>query len=67
MKLIAPDVMETLALKFRTENDYSKTSAINLKSLLRKLDILTVYRPLSDTFYGMSLKSNNDAMFILVN
>ena len=61
------DSAEGLAKRFRVENGYNLTEPISLKSLLRKLNILTAFRPLSDNFCGMSLKSCNGLMFLLVN
>ncbi len=58
---------EDLAKKFRFENRLAETEAINLKSLLRYLGILTVYRPLSDKAYGLSLKSGKGDRFMLIN
>lgn len=56
-----------LAQKFRIENGLSQSEAVNVKSLLRKLNILTVYRPLSEYAYGLSLKSPQGHRFILIN
>lgn len=56
-----------LAQKFRLENGLSMSEAVNVKSLIRKLNILTVYRPMSDYAYGLSLKSPKGHRFILVN
>lgn len=67
MKRLTPSVAESLAKKFRIDNGISLTEAINLKSLLRKLNILTLFRPLSDNFYGMSLLSSSGLKFILIN
>jgi len=67
MKQLPLDSIENLAKKFRSDNEISQNEPINLKSLLRKLKILTIYKPLSETFYGMSLKSNSGACFILIN
>lgn len=67
MKRLTPSVADSLAKKFRVENGMSLTEAINLKSLLRKLNILTIFRPLSDDFYGMSLRSAAGLKFILIN
>ncbi len=58
---------EDLAKKFRFENRISETEAVSLKSLLRYLGVLTVYRPLSDKAYGLSLKSPGNDRFMLVN
>jgi len=67
MKALSIDIIENLAKKFRSDNDLSQTESINLKSLLRKLNIFTLYKPLSERFYGMSLKSKSKDCFILVN
>lgn len=56
-----------LAQKFRLENGLSMNEAVNVKSLIRKLNILTVYRPMSYHAYGLSLKSPKGHRFILVN
>lgn len=63
-KLNAPG---RLAQKFRLENGLSLNEAVNMKSLIRKLNILTVYRPMSECAYGLSLKSPKGVRFILVN
>lgn len=67
MKQLPAETIETLAKKFRSDNELSQTEAINMESLLRKLNILTVFKPLSESFYGMSLKANSGAKFILIN
>lgn len=67
MKRITPSIADSLAKKFRVENGISQTEAINLKSLLRKLNIMSLFRPLSDQFYGMSLLSPAGMKFILIN
>ena len=56
-----------LAQKFRIENRLSQNEAVNIKSLLRKLNILTIFRPLSEYAYGLSLKSPKGYRFILIN
>lgn len=60
-------VISRLAQKFRFEHGLSQNEAVNVKSLLRKLNILTVYRPLSEDAHGLSLKSPKGFRFILVN
>lgn len=67
MKRLTQNIADSLAKKFRVDNDISLTEALNLKSLLRKLNILTLFRPLSDNFYGMSLLSPSGLNFILIN
>lgn len=66
-KAISKQIADTLADKFRFENGYSSNEPINLYSLLRKLNTLVVFKPLSDKFHGISLKSKSGQAFILVN
>lgn len=67
MKKLSLDSAEILASKFRTKIGVSSIEPINVKSVLRKTNILTIYRPLSPKSYGLSLKSKNDDRFMLVN
>lgn len=66
MKATLLNYVESRVSLFRQRVGLSDTEAVNLKSLLLKLNILTVYRPLSPTFSGMSLKGG-DKCFMLVN
>jgi Zn-dependent peptidase ImmA (M78 family) len=54
------------AFDFRKNQSLNDVEPINCKSLLLKLNVLTVYRPLSDDFSGMCLRKG-DLMFILLN
>ena len=68
MSKITLDIAENLALKMRMQLQMSMTEPVNIKTVLRLLGILTLYRPLSDTLYGLSVKSaDNRFRFILVN
>lgn len=58
---------EMLAFKFRTENGFSYNEPLDMKTVLRKCNILTVYRPLSEKAYGMSLRSKSGDKFVLIN
>jgi Zn-dependent peptidase ImmA (M78 family) len=60
-------IIQKKANQFRERNGISSNEPIRIKSLLIKLNILTCYKPLSDNFSGMSLKSDNNNLFILVN
>lgn len=66
MKASLLNLVESQVSKFRQMTGLSDSEAVNLKSLLLKLNVLTIYRPLSDNFSGMSLKSS-DKRFMLVN
>lgn len=66
MKASLLNLVESQVSKFRQMTGLSDSEAVNLKSLLLKLNVLTVYRPLSDNFSGMSLKSG-DKRFMLIN
>lgn len=67
MKKLSSEAIENLAIKFRGEIGISLNEPISIKSVLRKLNILTIYKPLSEKFYGISLKSNSNYCFILIN
>lgn len=54
------------ATNFRTRYGYSNTEPIDFKSLLWKLDILTVFNPLDEDFSGLSIKEYEN-YFMLVN
>jgi Zn-dependent peptidase ImmA (M78 family) len=67
MKKLSLEAAEILASKFRVKIGVSSIDPISVKSVLRKTNILTIYRPLSETSYGLSLKSKNGDRFMLVN
>lgn len=58
---------EDLAQSYRTKWELSKSAPIHVKTILRKLNVLAVYRPLSTKFYGLSAKSSSGTCFVLVN
>ena len=62
--------LELLAQEFRQKNGLSLTEPLKLKSLLQKTNVLTIYKPLSSKFSGMSIKIDLPAKtykFMLVN
>jgi Zn-dependent peptidase ImmA (M78 family) len=63
-------LLEKEASGFRNEHGLGSTDPIRLKSLLQKLNIITVFSPLKDAFSGMALKviqSDVTYRFMLVN
>ena len=60
-------VIEKQVSGFRSDNGLSLSEPIALKSLLLKLNILTIFRPLSENFSGMCLKDKSGHRFMLVN
>lgn len=60
------NVLEKKAIDFRKLAGLSSSDPIRIKSLLSKLNVITVYKDLSASFSGMALKIN-DNRFILVN
>ncbi len=60
-------LLEKASSSFRSENGLNNADPIRLKSLLQKLNVITVFSPLSDNFSGMALKANSDKRFMLVN
>lgn len=67
MKKLTIQQAEILASKFRIEHRLGQIEPISIKTLLRKLQITIMYRPLSNKFYGISCKSKNAKMFMLIN
>lgn len=62
--------LELFAQDFRQKNGLSLSEPIKVKSLLQKLNVLTIYKPLSSRFSGMSIKieiPEEIYRFILVN
>ncbi|MGL5016045.1 MAG: ImmA/IrrE family metallo-endopeptidase [Bacteroidales bacterium] len=60
-------LIEQQVIKFRQEVGLGTSEAINLKSLLLKLKVLTMFRPLSENFSGMSLRDSSSHRFMLIN
>lgn len=64
------DSIEYLSKKFREDNALNEKEPIRIKSILQKNNILTVYRPLSSDFSGMSIKidvGGSCKRFMLIN
>lgn len=60
-------VLEKYATEFRTKNGTSNKESIHLKSLLRKLGVLAVFRPLDMDISGMAIKVGDTNRFMLIN
>ena len=63
-------ILEKKANEFRNYHGFGSNDSIRLRSLLHKLNVLTVYRPLSSNFSGMAIKVDdglNSKRFILIN
>lgn len=67
MKKLTIETAEELALKMRMMLRVGASEPLNMKTALRQLNIMTIYRPLSDGTWGLSLKSNDGKMFMLVS
>lgn len=66
MKRLTTKDAELLAQMFRAKAGMGMTEPVDLKSILRRFRILTMYRPLSESSYGISVKTDG-AMFMMVN
>ncbi len=66
-KQLRPELIEAKASLFRSVNGLSETQPIEFKSLLLKLNVLTLFRPLSNDFSGMCLKDHSNNRFMLIN
>jgi len=60
-------ILQKNASLFRERNGISSSEAIRIKSLLLKLNVFTMFKPMTEGFSGMSLKINDSSKFILVN
>lgn len=58
---------ELLAVRFRNMLHLPQDVPFPVKSALEQLGILTVFRPLSDSSYGMSIKMKDESRFMLVS
>jgi len=69
MKKINLETADLMAAKMRSEYlRISSSEPVNMKTTLRQLNILTLYRPLSDELFGLSLvTSDRQHRFMLVN
>lgn len=60
-------LIEFKVAKFRADNGLGPSEPIHMQSLLLKLNILTLFRPLSENFSGMCLKDGSGHKFMLIN
>ncbi|MGM9831151.1 MAG: ImmA/IrrE family metallo-endopeptidase [Paludibacteraceae bacterium] len=59
-------VIENAAQKLRSQFGLNDTEAVHIKTVLRKQNIITVYRDMSESIFGMSLRCK-DYRFMLIN
>lgn len=68
MSRLTAETAEALACQMRAMLHVANGEPLNMKTVVRQLNVMTVYRPLSDSLWGASLKSPDDTgKFILVN
>lgn len=68
MNRLTIESAEALATHFRSSLCVANCTALNMKTLLRQLNVITMYRPLSESLWGLSMKDPScKAMFMLVN
>lgn len=60
-------VLEKYASQFRADNGFGNKESIHLKSLLHKLGVLAVFRPLEMEISGMAIKVGENNRFMLIN
>lgn len=64
---MSPLILEKYAAQFRAEHGYGNKESIHLKSLLHKLGVLAVFRPLEMEVSGMAIKVGESNRFMLIN
>ena len=68
MKKLAKEAIEQLALKMRAQAGLNPSEPIHTKTLLRKLGVMVIYRPLSEKACGLSMRSaDGSGKFMLIN
>ena len=68
MKKLSKEAIEQLALKMRLQVGLNPSESIHAKTLLRKLGIMAMYRPLSEKACGLSMRSvDGRGKFMLIN
>lgn len=68
MKKLTLDTAEFLAQQMRGKLGIGMSEPVNMKTVLRQLNIMAVYRPLSEKLFGLSLKSpDGHDQFMLIN
>lgn len=68
MKKLTKEAIEQLALKMRALAGVNPMEPIHTKTLLRKLGVMVMYRPLSERACGLSMRSADGKMkFMLIN
>lgn len=68
MKKLPRETITQLAEKMRADAGLNQTEPIHTKTLLRKLGVMVMYRPLSDHACGLSMRSSDGRMkFMLIN
>ena len=58
---------ELLAVRFRNQLHLPQDVPFPVRDAMEQLGILTVFRPLSDSSYGMSIKTADGLMFMMVS
>jgi len=68
MSRLTVDSAQALASQMRTVLRVANGEPLNMKTVLRQLNVMTMYRPLSDRLWGLSLKTPDaKGIFMLVN
>lgn len=67
MKALSIIDAESLAGQLRYKAGLSLTEPVNTKTIIRKLNITAIYRPLSEKSYGIGCLSPSGKRFILIN
>ncbi|MCQ2235293.1 MAG: ImmA/IrrE family metallo-endopeptidase [Paludibacteraceae bacterium] len=67
-KRLTTDTAEMLAMQMRSTLRAGSCEPLNMKTILRQLRVMAVYRPLSEELWGLSLKtSDGNHRFMLIN
>lgn len=68
MNRLTIETAEALASKMRDMLRVANSEPLNMKTVVRQLNVMVLYRPLSESLWGLSLKSpDGKGRFMLVN
>lgn len=68
MSKLTIETSEALAIQMRSMLGVANSEPINMKTVLLQLNVLAMYKPLSEGLWGLSLKSaDNSGRFMLIN
>lgn len=67
MARLGKNEAELLAQNLRSKIGMGMDENLSMKAVVQKLNILTIYRPMSENSFGISIKTSSGKMFMMIN